>query len=179
MKDTQQALYYKEARNTVVKFHKTNDRDVLRNKSVQLSGLARCEKGARKSRLISNARAIGYYNRNFANKDFRILKPLRLRLVYGPVEISVSPELHVIEKNKERVIKLEFSTQKNNEKLIPIINQLMLIAAQDNEIDLPSSAFQCFDVPKGIVHKKARAGSRIERELEAACENIVAIWEHI
>jgi hypothetical protein len=44
---------------------------------------------------------------------------------------------------------------------------------------LPSSSVLMFDVARGDIHKGARLGARIAKDIDAACMNIAAIWPTI
>ena len=44
---------------------------------------------------------------------------------------------------------------------------------------LTSASVLYLDVPRGAEYRGARVRSRLENEMQAACENIVAIWNGI
>jgi len=53
------------------------------------------------------------------------------------------------------------------------------MAADESGLALPSSSILVHDVLKGTAHKWARASSRIENDIVAACKGIAAIWPEI
>jgi len=55
----------------------------------------------------------------------------------------------------------------------------MYEAAATNGLSLPSASILYLDVPRGHIHKGARAGARTTAEITAACQTIAAIWDTI
>lgn len=173
-----QAIYYREARDFISAYHKnSHPNQWLQEKADQLLYLGKQSSGQSKTRLTNNARGILSYSEHFGSKKFEPLGDLTLFLSFRGVRVTVRPDLHINEKGKEKIIKLEFNTQPPDERLLKIISQVMFEATSNNGSGLPSSSILCFDVPRGRTYKGARAGSRALKEIEAACENILAIWE--
>ena len=44
---------------------------------------------------------------------------------------------------------------------------------------LTSSSVILLDIPRGEEHRGARMGARMRNDIEAACQNIEAIWDTI
>jgi len=175
-----QATYYREARDAIVAYHRNNYEPVwLIERAMILDSFALQSMGQTKTRYKNNARALREYARYFSKKRFEVLKDIKLKLVLAGVTVSIVPDLHVKEKNVEKIIKLEFTKDKPDNKLVKIVSQAMYQAQSDAGLGLSSSSVLYFDIPRGKVHKGARAGSRMQTELEAACENVSAIWEGI
>jgi hypothetical protein len=55
----------------------------------------------------------------------------------------------------------------------------MFEAALVDGLKLPSSQVLYVDVPRGVRYKAARLGARMRANIEAACQNIAAIWPTI
>jgi hypothetical protein len=87
--------------------------------------------------------------------------------------------LHVWEKGRTKIIKLGFTPKEPAEQMIRIITQGMYEAASIAELGLKSADVLYFDVRRGEVHKGARVGARLKSEIQAACQNISAIWDQI
>lgn len=174
------ATYYREARDFIQTYHK-NDQppDWLIGKAQNLSAIAISSSGGTKTRLQNNARAVRQYTKNFSNRKFDILTDISLPLSLGSVQITVSPDLHVIEKGKERIIKLEFAINEPNPKLARIICQAMFEVQQTAGMGMSSSSICFLDVPRAKEYKGARLRSRLLKEMDAACKNIAAIWDGI
>ena len=173
-----QAKYYREARKWIVAYHQNDhDESWLHRKADQLDLRAGHQGGHSAVRLGNNARALRHYVRAFAGKPFEVLSELKLDLIYGPVRITVAPELHVLEKGKERIIKLDFSKTAPDTKLVKTITQAMFEAATQHGLQLPPSSVLYMDVTRHKVHRGARMGARLSRDIEAACQNITAIWD--
>ena len=173
-------IYYREARDIVVAYHASGrDRAWLIDEASRLRSLAAASQGATKTRLNHNARAVRSYADHFADKDFKILDDRRLTLQYDDVTVTVVPELHVLEGDQEKIIKLEFGAKAPDPMMLKIMAQVMLEAADAAHMGLPSSAVLVFDVPRGVAHKEARVGARMRRDIENSCLNISAIWDSI
>ncbi len=174
-------LYYRDACERITAFHR-NDHDCewLRSEADDLSRLASLTGGSGGVRLRNNARALRQYEQHFASRSYEILDELRLELEFSGVRITATPDLHVRENHKQRVIKLEFSKKPLTPETIRIITQCLYEAARRGRVpDLSSSSVLYLDVPRGVEHRGARAGSRTLRDIEAACETISEIWDSI
>ncbi len=144
-----------------------------------LKNLADLNGGQTKTRLNHNVRALREYAHYFSGRDFEVLNDLKLVLQYGDVVITVRPDLHVRESNREKIIKLEFGVEKPSTRMIEIISQAMFQAAQVGGYSLTSSGVLYLDVPRGREYRGARLGARLAKDIEATCENISAIWDKI
>ena len=172
--------YYREARDRVAAYHKAvRDAPWLLAEAHYLDGLAALSVGRTATRLAHNARALRAYARHFSGRGFQVLQEVTLQLQYEDVLVSVHPDLHIREGKQEKIVKLEFVVEEPSDEFIKIVTQAMFEAAQSARMRLPPSAVLLFDVPRGTAHKGARLGARMRRELEAACENISAIWDKI
>jgi hypothetical protein len=85
----------------------------------------------------------------------------------------------VREGGKEKLVKLEFAEKDPDNEAIKIITQGMFEAALVDGLKLPSSQVLYVDVPRGVRYKAARLGARMRANIEAACQNIAAIWPTI
>ncbi len=171
-------VYYREARDRVAVLHRSGrDGAWLTLQAAQLETLAAMSTGQTKTRLRHNARGLRDYARNFASRSFEILDDLRLSLQFGDVVVSVVPDLHVREKGKEKLIKLEFSAAEPLPAAVQVISQAMFEAAEQANLGLPSASVLYLDVPRGVAHKGARLGSRMRRDIESVCLSISAIWD--
>lgn len=175
-----QTVYYREARTVIRNFHRDgNNLDFIERESRNLDVLARqSNKPAIKTRYQHNARAIRQYACHFSDKNYIVLPEVRLGLTFGDVIVTVIPDLHVQEKQKEIIIKLDFSKNALDGEVYKIMSQAMFEAQQIEKMELPSTCVMCLDVPRGVIYK-ARSSSRIQKEMEAACANISAIWTKI
>ena len=175
-----QAIYYRESRDFITAYHaNSHSEQWLVERANDLANLARLATGRTVTRLEHNARAIRQYAGFFGNKVFGVLDEIEMELRYESVRITVNPELHVCERGREKIIKLEFSAQEPEAKIVKIISQTMFEAASNKGLNLPSSGVLYFDTPRGQIYNGARAGSRMCREIQAACENIAALWDNI
>lgn len=176
-----QAAYYREARSAVTKFHR-DGRDVTwleAEAAALLAGAQSAGKPQIATRLKNNARAIECYARNFSGVQYEVLPAVNLALTFGTVQVTVNPDLHIRENGKEKLLKLDFSDTEPEPDAIKIIAQAMFEAARADGLVLPSAQVLYVDVPRGVRHKAARLGARMHNNIEAACQNIAAIWPTI
>lgn len=139
--------------------------------------LAALETGQRKTKLSNNARAVRSYAKHFAEKVFEVLEPPRFFLNFANVAISVYPDLYVVEGRKEKLIRLDFHKVSPTDEAVKISTQTLFEAAEQAGLGLISSCILYFDLSSGTVRRGARMGSRMSNEIEAACQNIAAIWD--
>ena len=172
--------YYKEARQDIARFHlKGKDKAWLRGRADQLEIEGEDGPKMRKVRLRNNARALREYAHHFGDKQYEVLDGLRLRLRFNDVQVNVVPDLHVRENGHEKIIKLEFAVNEPTSDLVRIVSQCLFEAAYADGHRLPSASVLFVDVPRGHRHKGARLGSRMGGNIQAACQNISAIWDRI
>lgn len=175
-----QAVYYREARDFITRYHQRRHAiQWLFDRSDQLEAIAAQSSRQTKTRYGNNARVLREYARNFGNRHFDILPKLPLGLTLEGVMVTVIPDLHVRENGIEKIIKLEFSIDTPDDKIVKIITQAMFEAQSEEGMGLRSSSVLYFDVRRGASHKGARVGSRMRGEMEAACKNISALWNGI
>lgn len=177
---TAQAAYYREARDLVAEFHRhAHAAQWLREKAAVLQSTASALGGRVATRLRHNSRGLNDYASNFPSKAYEILPERKFYVAFGDVRVSIRPELHVREKDRERFLKLEFAKDEPDEDTIKVISQIMFEAALAAKIPVTSSDVLYVDVARGKTHKGARVGSRMRTEIEAACANISAMWDSI
>lgn len=173
-------LYYKEASDRVVAFHRSgHPAQWLRIKAEEIAEIARLTPGTAGTRLRHNARAVLAYQTHFADKRLEPQAAPRLKLEMGSVVISVAPDMLALEGKKPRLIKLDFSAVQPTADTVKIVSQVMLEAAAGKIDGISSNSVKYFDVPRGMEHTAARAGARTLREVEAACANIESLWPDI
>jgi hypothetical protein len=177
---TAQAGYYREARDLIAKYHqKGHQPSWLREKANVLSETASALGGRVATRLRHNVRTLNDYADHFPGTQFEVLPERKFFVSYGPVRVSIVPDLHVRQKTRERFIKLGFGAKEPSPEVVKIVSQLMFEAAVGSRVPVKASDVLYIDVARGVRHKGARAGARMVREIEAACENIGALWPTI
>lgn len=177
---TAQAAYYREARDLVAEYHRqVHPAQWLRDKAAVLQSTAAALGGRVATRLRHNSRGLLEYATHFPSKAYEVLPERKFYVAFGDVRISILPDLHVREKDRERFVKLEFSKNTPAPETVKIVSQIMFEAALAAKIAVGSSDVLYVDVARGRAHKGARVGSRMRTEIEAACANISAMWESI
>jgi hypothetical protein len=173
-------LYYREARDRIVAFHRTaRNAQWLTSQAANLLGIASLTSGKTRTRLRHNARALVAYGNYFSNKNFTVLEELPLSIIYGDVRVTAYPDLHVNEGNQEKLIKLDFSKEALPNEARRIICQVFLEASTQAGMNFLGKNILLFDVTRGEEYKLARVGSRMRTNIEAACKTISAIWDTI
>jgi hypothetical protein len=176
-----QARYYQEARDRIAAYHRFQHEDGwLSQQAGTIASRALASGGvATRVRLQNNARALRAYERHFGGRQFEILPDVSLDLAYAGVRVSVHPDLHVRELGRDRIVKLEFSQTKPDAKAVKIMAQGLFEAATNAGLGLSSADVLYMDCVRGVAYKGARVGARMGREIEAACQNIAALWPGI
>lgn len=175
-----QAAYYRDAVKAITEYH-SEDRDQiwLKTRAAKLEKQALVAGGQRGSRLKNNARVLRDYAKYFADKDYEVLEALALKMIYGPVSVSTSPDLHVIENGLEKVIKFEFANRKLDERVPKIVTAAMHDAARAKGLDFKCSQIEYIDIAGGTVYKAPKAVKRMLDDVRAAVETISNIWPNI
>jgi hypothetical protein len=173
-------MHYREAREAIARFHRGDEGAAwLEKQAARLDAQAVAAGGQRGRRLRDNAIALQWYAVNFSMRRFDVLADLKFRLGYGDVVVTVVPDLHVREGTREKIIKLGFNKSAPKDMTVKIIAQTLFEAAELRGMALPSSAVLFLDVARGQEYRGARLGSRMRKDIEAACQNISAIWDSI
>jgi hypothetical protein len=174
------AQYYKEARDIIYSFHKNkHPKQWLGGKAEELRKLAAGISGGSSRRLSNNARAIEQYGANFPDRNAEVLQNFDVSMTNQNLRIKITPDLHICEGGKEKIVKLEFSKIEPTSELTKIICQAMYEAAARSGRSFAPACVLYLDVPRGLEHRGARQGSRMKGEIEAACKNIVSMWPSI
>lgn len=172
-----QAQYYREARRFIRAYHqKGNPEGQLSLNADEVRTLAQVHGGMSGIRLRHNSRALREYEQCWGRKQFEVLSPISLALQFHGVRISVFPDLHVMEDGVEKIVKFEFSRDEPDAHLIKIMSQTMFEAALEGGLVLSAAGVLVLDVHRKKAHKGARVGSKIKRDIEAACQTIAAVW---
>ncbi len=173
-------VYYREARELVEAFHRAkHPSSWLAAEAVRLDALAASLSGRSRARLRHNARGIRQYAAHFGSRHLTPLPEVTASLSYGDVRISVVPDLHVMDGPREQVVKLEFSVDAPSPTEVKVISQLFFEATTRAGLGLPSAGVLFVDVPRGATHKGARAGARMLKTIEDACQTYSAIWDQL
>jgi hypothetical protein len=99
--------YYQEATNGVRQFHRHgHEREWLREQARSVIARAQESELATATRLRHNARGLLQYEQHFGHRVFEILSPVRMRLNFAGVQITLNPELYVLEKGRGKLILL-------------------------------------------------------------------------
>jgi hypothetical protein len=172
-------LYYGETVDAIKAYHKNSkDRQWLLDQADLCSDLATSLGGRSATRLRNNARALRQYADNFHRRKFEVRPDLKLAFSHSDVRVSVVPDLHVRERAKEKIIKLDFATDWDGEQA-RIVSQCMFEAFRETETTITPAAVLYLHVATGREVRGARVGSRLMGDFRAACENINALWDTI
>lgn len=180
--DENQAMinYYKDARRIIKEYHKSKfNKNWLINKAKTLNQLSLSVSSQSSKRLKRNAEVIKNYSENFENKNYDFDGSLKLKYSFSKIDINISSDLNLKRKNKKKIVKLGFLKEEPDTKVAKIICQLTFETCKNENILLPSSSFEYFDIDRGKILKFAREGSKLKKDIEAACLNIEAIWDTI
>jgi hypothetical protein len=175
-----QTVYYAEARSSIREYHMSgNDAsglvrsvDELRKKAERLTDKA-------KTRLEHNIRAMESYVKYFSGNRFEVLPSPRLEYSHGSVLVGATPDLFVRDGIHKKIIRLDLGVDPADEEMIRIILQVTFEAALAAGLGIRPSHVVYLDISRRQQHVGARSRTRLSRDIQAACENIAAMWEGI
>ncbi len=175
-----QAIYYGEARNALVEYYQgRHEPPWLFAQAEQFDGLAEQSAGQTRAMYRNNARGLRLYARHFGDRRYELLEDLELSLTFGDVVVTVRPDLHAMERRRRKLIRLEFSKTPPTETTIHVVTRGLYEAARQAGLDVGPSGGVYLDVPRGQAHTGGPLGARLQREVQAACETIAAIWDNL
>jgi hypothetical protein len=175
-----QTLYYREARQAIRDYHGGgNDPALLVGAVDSLRAAADRSEGQTRARLEHNIRALKGYLKNFADKQLKILKTPRLEYAHGEVLVTASPDLFVQDNGRQKFIKLELGADAPDTAMVRVILQVMHDAAKGAGLIIRPQDVIYLDASRAVQYKGAKTRSRLQRDIEAACENIEAMWDGI
>jgi len=171
-------LYYREARNTISAYHEgAKSPEWMQEAAARLADLAANNQSrATATRLTNNARALTAYARAYEADQIKLTQAFKGTLAFGNVEIRINADLHGLEKNKEKIIRLDYGKETPDAHYCAIVTQLMYESALATGLTLPTSAFVVRHIESKQDFAPARKGARLLRDITATCENIEGIW---
>src|SRR5689334_8773768 len=173
-------IQYRDAISAIRDYHENGNDPASLVKSIDK--LRKKASGATRqteARINNNIRAIERYVHNFGGNRADSKPVPKMKYVHGTVTISVFPDL-LIEQNRERyIIKLDFTTQGATDEQIEIMLQLMYETAPAEELGIPPKNVLYINARSPEPHRGSKIKKNLKKEIDAACENIEAIWEGI
>lgn len=175
-----QAAYYVEARHAIAQYHNSgNDPAVIVAEVQRLGQKAYRATGGKRTRLEHNMRALQSYLENFGREEFKVLATPSISLRKGDVVVSARPDLFVRHDGREKLIKLDLGTSTPIPRVINITIQVIYDAALSDGIEVLPKDVIYIDVARAEAHLGARVRTRLRTEIQAACQNIEALWPTI
>lgn len=175
-----QASYYSEARRAIEEYHESqNDPATIASEVKSLSEKAYSASGRQQVRIEHNIRALQSYLENFGHESFKVLPTPSLSLSHRSVSVGATPDLFVRHKGNNRLIKLDLGARAPDQRLVAIVLQVIYEAARSSGLSLEPKDILYLDVPRAKVHRSAKVRTRLKGEIEAACQNIEALWPTI
>lgn len=175
-----QAAYYSEARRTIKDFHESGNNPANIVAEVKrLSDKAYLANPKGRVRIEHNIRALRQYLKIFGDAKFKVIPNSPLEFVYRGVSIGATPDFCAKYEGKRKLIKLDLGNRPANLTVVKVILQVMFEAARGTFTNLEPKDVLYLDVPGEKIRTTVRKGSRLTKEIEAACENIEALWPSI
>ncbi|MBI1291659.1 hypothetical protein GC173_10515 [bacterium] len=127
------------------------------------------------------ARVLRSYRSHFAKKRFQVRTQIDIPYTIDNVRVSIRPDLHVVQGQTEKIIKFwcKDDQAKNRPKPLEIrvITQVMLDSANAHGHMMSGSQVLLFDVQTGQVHKGAKLGAQLGKDIVAECQAMEAVWQ--
>jgi hypothetical protein len=173
-------VYYGEARRAIEAFHEgDNDPATLVSAVDALSKKEVASSGQTAVRLNHNIRGIKTYLTHFGSRKFSILSTPKLKYTRNTVTVSAMPDLSVSEAGTPKLIKLDFSEKIPDERVVNIILQVTYEAALLAGLKVKPKDIIYLDVARNQQYVGAKLRSSVKKDLDAACDNIEALWDTI
>jgi hypothetical protein len=172
-----QAKYYAEARRVIEQYHdRGNDASIIVSAVDVLNTRAAREQGRKHDRLRNNIRALESYLSNFGKKKLTILSTPDVKFTHGQVLVSAYPDLYVKDGDRHKIIKLDLGKDHPKPEMIRIVLQVTYAAAQAANLPVLPKDVIYVEVERGIQHSGVSRRSRLQRDIEAACQTIEDVW---
>jgi hypothetical protein len=174
--------FYQEAKLKIAAYHRNrHTADWLVSQAVMYEQRVPVEiRENERRRLQGTADVLHAYAANFANRQFGMRDPVALTLCFRGVTITVRPDLHVVERKREKFIVLGCQKPALAGDAGNVIAQGVLQAIQtaNPQAAYTSSSAAYLDIRRGTEFR-GRIRSRVARDIEAACATIADVWPHI
>jgi hypothetical protein len=173
-------VYYGEARRAIEAFHEgNNDPATLVSAVDALSKKEAASTGQTAVRLNHNIRGIQTYLTHFGGRKFSILTTPKLKYTRNSVIVSAMPDLFVSENGTPKLIKLDFSEKVPDERITNVILQVTYEAALLANLKVKPKDVIYLDVSRNQQYIGAKLRSSLKKDVDAACDNIEALWATI
>lgn len=173
-------IQYREAINAIRDFRESgNDPATLVKTIDHLRKKAIGATPQTQARINNNIRAIERYLEHFGPQQCDVLQTPRMKYVHAGVTVSVVPDLLISENGQKLLIKLDFTQAGATDEQIEIMLQLMYEAALGGDLGIAPKNVMYINARAAEPHRCSKIRKNLKREIDAACENIAAIWEGI
>ena len=174
-----QAKYYAPARRIITAYHANGySKDWLEREGERLTVQASHESNRRRAaKLGNNGRAVRAYAQcAWTNDGVEVLRNAFLVFQNGEVRISVVPDLVIRHKGRTKLLKFDFTEDAIAPRKVQVVAQVLYEAAVRANLVAAAGDAIYLDVVRAKAYHGKRVGTRMGQEIEAACENIAAIW---
>lgn len=172
-----QSKYYAEARRVIEQYHGGgNDASIIVSAVDELNTKAAREQGRKHDRLRNNIRALESYLSNFGKRKLTILPTPDVKFTHGQVLVSAYPDLYVKDGDRHKIIKLDLGKDHPKPEMIRIVLQVTYAAAQSANLPVLPKDVIYVEVEHGTQHRGVTKRSRLQKDIEAACQTIEDVW---
>jgi hypothetical protein len=172
--------YYREAQRLIPRFHAgKHSPDRLERAAQRLDGSAAADGNPRRQRrLLANAQALRAYLELYGDRVFDVLPASTLTLVFEPLELSLRPDLVVVENGRLKLMKLHLATSWSpSAEVGDVVSRGMYEAARKAGIDVLARNVLYIDVAKRQEFRGRAMSQRMRGDIKAACFQIAACVE--
>ena len=128
-------------------------------------------------RLDDNVCVLRGFLSHFSNQIVQSAQPgPNLEYHHAGVFVRVKADLYAMKRKREYLVKYYFAQPDDPDKCARIICQVMYGAAMRKGFNVAYSGVQVWNCRSGRLHRAVQGRSRIQRDVETACEDIAAIW---
>lgn len=172
--------YYREALRVIRLFYTEEHRiDWLLDEATGLDveSVLQDSIGAQK-RMEYNALVIRNFANHYSERSLKkVVVPKSMVYEHGGLDVRVTPNVAAIERNQPRIVILQLAKSKDPIRHAKIISQVLFRAVPREK--LSNRAIRVWDCRSCEEYVLNHVSTRLNREIDAACEEIVNQWDHI
>lgn len=167
--------YYVKALSLIKRHHKGDSAFVTSHLSKLLAEANAEINPRRKTKLLSNYRAITEYLTHFGRRKLMLTSGKHLYYIFDNLIVSAQPDLVAEEDGSLVLIKLNLSKKDFPGGVCAILLQLLYEAAQTKGLSLSSSSVECLQTNSGSRIIGPKSGFPSRQTLNAACKELLVL----
>ena len=174
-----QASYYRDVMDVIERYHREErDKEWVLGRALALEQTSWSASGSRRTRLVKNLAAIRAYANQLPRRHYVLLGSPRLAIEAHDVYVSVAAPMHVRENGREKLV-LVLPGERMTEHEARLYCQITCEAADRAGLDIAPRDVVAVMLHAGATVTATPNRARVRRDIDAALQNIAAMWPSI